>query len=126
MVFEQLFLIYLDNFFNLKSQNLSEKFVGRFTVNYNDILWEVNSEISRYMVGLITLSILNVLSSASRNLYGYFAVYLTLIILDIFEQLSLKYLDIFFRTVCVYIYIISQHMLTCLDILSGVLMFIFP
>jgi hypothetical protein len=67
-------LIYLDNFFNLKSQNLSQTFIGRFTVNYNDILREVRSEISRYMVGLVTLNILNLLSDVSRYLYGQFVV----------------------------------------------------
>jgi hypothetical protein len=57
--------MYLDTFY-LKSQNLSEKFVGRVTVNYN-ILRELNSEISRYIVGLVTLNILNLLSDASPS-----------------------------------------------------------
>jgi len=78
MIFGHLMLIYLD-FFYLKSQNLSEKFIGRFTVNYNDILREVRSEISRHMVGLVTLNILNLLSDASRYLYGNFVVYLMFI-----------------------------------------------
>jgi len=83
-----------------------KKFVGHFTVNYNDILWEVNTEISRYIVGLVTLNIFSLLSGPTRNLYGHFVVYRTSIILDSFEQLSMNYLDILsLLYVYVYIYI---------------------